>query len=76
MGKNYIKVNSVTHAIKAKDILSANGFHAYIKRYDKAGRKDGCGYQVVTDGDITRAAAILRNNHIKFSGYGEVNEGI
>ncbi len=74
MSKNYIKVNSVTHAIKAKDILSLNGFHAHLKRYDKAGRNDGCGYQVVTDGDVLRAVEILKNNYIKLSGYGEMRE--
>lgn len=74
MSKSYIKVNSVTHAIKAKEILSSNGFYAQVKRYDKLNRKDGCGYQVVVDGDVTRAEAILRNNHVKVLGHGEMSE--
>ncbi len=75
MSKNYIKVNSITHAIKAKDVLLSNGFHAYVKRHEKASRNDGCGYQVVTDGDVLKAVTILKNNHIKVSGHGEMSDG-
>ncbi len=74
MGRSYIKVNSITHAIKAKDILSTNGFYAQIMRQDKSGRKEGCGYAVVIEGDLTRAEAILRNNHVKVLGHGEVRD--
>ncbi|MBP3329433.1 MAG: DUF3343 domain-containing protein [Clostridia bacterium] len=75
MGKGYyIKVNSVTHAIKAKDVLNANGFKAQVVRKSKQGRSESCGYSVVIDGDITRAEAILRNYHVRTSGYGEIRD--
>ncbi len=74
MNRSYIKVNSVTHAIKAKNILNSNGIYAQIIRNDKSDRKEGCGYAVVVDGDVIRAEAILRNNHIKVLGHGNVRE--
>lgn len=76
MGRYYIKVNSVTHAIKAKDVLSSNGFYARVIRNDKSVKKGGCGYAVAVDGDITRAEAVLRNNHVKVLGHGEVRDGV
>lgn len=72
MGKAYIKVNSVTHAIKAKDILNSNGFRAQVMRSGKYSMGESCGYSVVFDGDVTRAEAILRNHHVKTSGTGEI----
>lgn len=74
MSRSYIKVNSVTHAIKAKNVLNSSGIYAQVVRNDKSDRKEGCGYAVVVEGDVTRAEAILRNNHVKVLGHGEVRE--
>ncbi len=74
MSRSYIKVNSVTHAIKAKNLLNSNGIYAQVVRNDKSGRTEGCGYAVVVDGDINRAESILRNNHVKVLGHGEVRD--
>lgn len=74
MSKSYIKVNSVTHAIKAKNLLNSQGIYAQVIRNDKPDKRDGCGYSVLVDGDIHRAEMILRNNHVKIIGIGEVRE--
>lgn len=74
MGRSYIKVNSVTHAIKAKDVLNSNGFRAQVVRRDKSSRGDSCGYAVVVDGDVERAEAILRKHYVKVLGHGEVRD--
>ena len=72
MSKSYLKVNSVTHAMKAKNVLSANGIYSQVVRNGNTDKREGCGYSVLVDGDIGRAEAILRQNHVKFLGYGDV----
>lgn len=73
MSKSYLKVNSVTHAMKAKNVLSANGIYAQVVRNGNTDKREGCGYSVLVEGDIGRAEAILRANHVKVLGYGNVH---
>ena len=74
MSKSYIKVNSVTHAIKAKNLLNSQGIYAQVGRNDKPDKKEGCGYAVLVDGDLSRAESILRNNHVKIIGMGDAQD--
>ncbi len=74
MSRAYIKVNSVTHAIKVKNVLNANGIYAQVVRNMNSYQKEGCGYSVVINGDLSHAEEILRRNHVKFLGTGEVRE--
>ncbi len=74
MAKSYIKVNSITHAIKAKDVLNSKGIRAQIMRKTKTDKNESCGYAVVVDGDVVKAVEILKQNHVKFSGYADVRE--
>ena len=74
MGKAYIKVNSVTHAIKAKDVLNSNGIRAQITRNSNNGKNESCGYLVTIDSDITRAEKILGSHHIKTLGTGYLRD--
>lgn len=74
MSKSYIKVNSVTHAIKAKNLLNSQGIYAQVIRNGKPDKRDGCGYAVLVDGDLSRARAILTNNHVKIIGIGEAQD--
>lgn len=74
MSKSYIKVNSVTHAIKAKNLLNSQGIYAQVIRNDKPDKREGCGYAVLVDGDLSHAESILRNNHVKIIGIGEVRD--
>ena len=76
MGKSYIKLKSITHAIKAKDILDANGFKTQIVRNTKNSNTESCGYSVVIDGDIIRAEDILKRNYIRTSGHGEIRDNL
>lgn len=73
MSRSYLKVNSVTHAMKAKNVLSANGIYAQVVRNDNTGKREGCGYSVLIDGDTERAAEILRRNHVRILGYGDAH---
>lgn len=74
MDKAYIKVNSITHAIKAKDILNSNGFRAHVLRNSAQSGREGCGYAVAFDGDISKAENILRNYHVRMSGSGRIRD--
>lgn len=74
MRKSYIKVNSVTHAIKAKNLLNSQGIYAQVVRNDKPDKREGCGYAVLVDGDLSRAETILRNNHVKIIGISEAQD--
>ena len=73
MSRSYLKVNSVTHAMKAKNILSANGIYAQVVRNGNADKREGCGYSVLIDGDADRAVLLLRANHVKILGHGDVH---
>ncbi len=73
MSRSYLKVNSVTHAMKAKNILSANGIYAQVVRNGNTDKREGCGYSVVIDGDVGKAEALLRANHVKILGHGDVH---
>lgn len=74
MSRAYIKVNSVTQAIKVKNVLNSNGIYAQVVRNTNSFQKEGCGYSVVINGDISRAEEILRRNNVRFLGTGEVRE--
>lgn len=73
MSRSYLKVNSVTHAMKAKNILSANGIYAQVVRNGNTDKREGCGYSVLIDGDLKKAETLLRANHVRISGYGDVH---
>lgn len=73
MSRSYLKVNSVTHAMKAKNVLSSNGFYAQVVRNGNADKREGCGYSVLIEGDRERAALLLRANHVKVLGFGDVH---
>ena len=73
MSRSYLKVNSVTHAMKAKNILSANGIYAQVVRNGNADKREGCGYSVLIDEDADRAVSLLRANHVKILGHGDVH---
>lgn len=70
MSKSYLKVNSVTHAMKGKNVLSANGIYAQVVRKSSADKRDGCGYSIMIDGDVERAKEILLKNHVRFNAQG------
>ena len=60
--KYVITTGTVTYAIKGRDILRRNGFTAKIER--KSGNA-GCGYTVVTSGNIDKALSLLENADVK-----------
>ena len=75
MKKFYIKVSSVTHAMKGRDILSSNGYKAAVRRNLKPQRGDeGCGYSIYIDSRLAAAVELLESRNVKVLGYGDVSD--
>ena len=58
MQRHIISVNSITYAIKGRDLLRKQGFRAYIERKTNANGNAGCGYVIIANGN--------KNKIIKF----------
>ena len=74
MSKAYIKVNSVTHAIKVKNVLNANGVFAQVVRNTNVYQRTGCSYSVLINGEDSKAEEILRKNNVRYIGINRVHE--
>ena len=62
----YIVVTgSVTHAIRGRDLLRRYGYRAYIERNSAGLGRLGCGYGIVTFGDIDKIVELLKKNAVK-----------
>ena len=68
MKKEYLLLNTVTNAFRAREVLQKNGFQAFMTRLPKEVTGFGCGYCVYVNRDTSRAADILRNAGIKIYG--------
>ncbi|MBO4693212.1 MAG: DUF3343 domain-containing protein [Clostridia bacterium] len=64
MREYMITLPSVTYALKGRDILRRLGFKARIERKSRQSGT-GCGYGIVTEGDIYKAEQALKNASIK-----------
>lgn len=64
-----IKFSSVTHALKAKEILEKIGYRVKITKNLNPSRNEGCGYSITFSGDINRTTIQLDVNKVKYLGY-------
>lgn len=69
--KYVIATGTVTYAIKGRDILRRNGFAAKIERKSS---NAGCGYTVVTSGNIDKARMLLENSGVKILSVSEESD--
>lgn len=60
-----IAIGTVTHAIRARDLLRKNGFSAKIERIDNVEERIGCGYTVVIEGELSKAREVLQKGGVK-----------
>lgn len=75
MSNYYIKVGSVTHAMKGRDVLISKGYRAVVRRTLKPhASNEGCGYSIYIDRDIDKAVEELRSKNVKFTAYGNVSD--
>ncbi len=64
-----IKFSSVTHALKAKEIMENMGYRVKINKNSNPSKNEGCGYSIIFVGDINRAIVRLDMNKVKYLGY-------
>ncbi|MGN0460087.1 MAG: DUF3343 domain-containing protein [Ruminococcus sp.] len=62
--KNYILLNSVSSALKGKDILDKNNIRSSVERTPKNNVARSCGYSLMVMDEIERAKEILENNKV------------
>ncbi len=65
MCKQLIVVSSVTYAIRGRDLLRMNRFHANIERLPAGDGRPGCGYGICVAEDVNAAVNILNAAGIK-----------
>ena len=66
-----IAVSSVTNAMRGKELLMRNGFTVQIQRFFHINDHNGCGYQLLVQGDGRRAKELLKAAGLRFKDGGE-----
>lgn len=62
--KYYILLNSVSSALKGKDILDKNNIKSSVERTPKNNVARSCGYSLMVNDEIERAKEILEDNKV------------
>ena len=70
MSQTTIPVSSITNAMRGKQLLERQGFSVQIQRLFQIEDQNGCGYQLVIQGDGKRAFDILRSAGFRLKGGG------
>ncbi len=65
--KPVLVVNSVTYAMKSRDLLFRHGVKAYVERLPHT-KENGCGYGVYVPHGIDEAEKLLRENGVRVLG--------
>ena len=65
MQKYTISTGTITYALRGRDILRQNGYKAAVERNTTPGKQIGCGYTIVTEGDIDKITGILKSKNVK-----------
>lgn len=64
-----IKFSSVTHALRAKEIIEQNGGKAIIRKNTNPSRNEGCGYSITVTGNTEKIINLININKIRYIGY-------
>ena len=65
MNKSFFIVNSITYAMKSRDLLMRHGIQSYIERSRKLREQFGCGYGIYVPKRTEEAAQILKQQGIR-----------
>lgn len=71
MGQHLIMVNSITFAIKGRDLLRSYGLKAYIEKTPGKLDTHGCGYSIIVYDNPDKAVNLLHDAGIKVLGTAE-----
>lgn len=75
VNKSFLIVNSITYAIKSRDLLLKYGINAYIERSRKRRGEYGCGYGVYVPKRTDEAQQILEKHGVKILARTERDDG-
>lgn len=75
MNRSFFIVNSITYAMKSRDILLKYGISSYVERSRKHREKFGCGYGVYVPKRTDEAQRILEKHGIKILARIERDDG-
>ncbi len=67
-----IKFSSVTHALRAKEIIEQNGGKANLRKNTAPNKGEGCGYSIIIYDNTDKFINLLKINQIKYIGIGYV----
>lgn len=70
MNRVNIKFSSVTHALRAKEIIEQNGGKAYIRKNSNPKKGEGCGYSITLYDNVDKYIKLININKIKYIGIG------
>lgn len=73
MDNNIIMFNSVTLAMKGRNILLKNNIFSKLIRTPMNLRMKSCGYSLYIDNNFDKALSIIRSNGISISGVAAVD---
>lgn len=65
MQRHIISVNSVTYAIKGRDILRKQGIKAYVEKKTNTDGNVGCGYVIVAVGNKNKITESLIRSGVR-----------
>lgn len=69
MERAIFKFNSVTYAIKAKNIAERFGAKTKIQKNPNPKKGEGCGYSLTVVGKINEVKLAFDNGKIKYTGF-------
>jgi hypothetical protein len=64
----YIKFSSVTHALRAKEMIEQYGGKANIRKNPHPKPGEGCGYGIIIYNDAEKYINIIKLNKIRYIG--------
>lgn len=70
MNRVNIKFSSVTHALRAKEIIEQNGGKANIRKNPNPKKGEGCGYSIIINENVDKYVKLININKIKYIGIG------
>lgn len=65
MRSNVLVVETITFAIKGRDLLRKSGYKAHIERRTNSTGGVGCGYVIIAEGNTQQIVNTLKNSGIK-----------
>ena len=65
MATHYLFVGSITHAMRGRRLLEAQGVRSFLHRSSHTLDKQGCGYSLLVTESPQRAEQILRGGGVR-----------